>query len=149
MHLRRRKLPNPKEVVMAVGDGKEIFTFDEWVPVTIISADQSWTSRTCRAILAPNLCVPILLGGPFLFSNNLVIDHEAHTCIDKSCGYDLLNPPVIKQSITKPNPRFGPELKVLQKSVIAEIQDIFPQTHAELDNSATLAVPCPVVAMRC
>lgn len=148
MQLKHCKLPSLKEVVMAVGDGKETFTFDEWVPVTIISADQSWTSRACCAILASNLCVPILLGGPFLFSNSLVIDHKACTCIDKKCGYDLLNPPVIKQTITKLSPRFGPELKKLQRSVIAEIHGVFPQTHADLDNSATLAVPCPVAAVR-
>jgi hypothetical protein len=93
LHLRRRKLPVPKEVVMAVGSGKETFMFDEWVPVSIISTDQSWTSRTCRAILAPKLCVPLLLGGPFLSSNSIVIDHEDRTCIDKKSGYNLLNPP--------------------------------------------------------
>jgi hypothetical protein len=93
LHLCRRKLPVPKEVVMAVGSGKETFMFDEWVPVSIISTDQSWTSRTCRAILAPKLCVPLLLGGPFLSSNSIVIDHEARTCIDKKSGYNLLNPP--------------------------------------------------------
>jgi hypothetical protein len=38
-----KKLPALKEVTMAVGDRKEIFIFDEWVPVTIISADQAWT----------------------------------------------------------------------------------------------------------
>ncbi|KIM88511.1 hypothetical protein PILCRDRAFT_26727, partial [Piloderma croceum F 1598] len=106
MQLKRHKLPAPKEVVMAVGDGKEIFTFDEWVPITVTSVDKAWTSHACRAILAPNLCVPLLLGGPFLLlTHRLVIDHETCTCIDKKCGYDLLNPPVIKYSITKPSPK--------------------------------------------
>ena len=82
--LARRKLPHPKEVIMAVGKGgREVFSFDEWVPVTVVSSDQAWTSRACRAILAPNLCVPILLGNPFLATNGIVIDHELRTCIDK------------------------------------------------------------------
>ncbi|KIM80694.1 hypothetical protein PILCRDRAFT_9497 [Piloderma croceum F 1598] len=102
LQLRRHKLPSPKEVIMAIGDGHRTFSFDEWVPVMIISMDQSWTSRTCHAIIAPNLSVPLLLGGPFLFSNSLVIDHQLHTCIDKKTGYDLLNLPTIKQNITKP-----------------------------------------------
>jgi hypothetical protein len=75
--LARRKLPKPKEVLMAVGkSNKEVFSFDEWVPLTIISSDQAWTSHTCKAILALNLCVPILLGNPFLAMNGIVIDHE-------------------------------------------------------------------------
>lgn len=126
LQLRQHKLPTPKEVTMAVGDGKQTFIFDEWVSVTLVSTNQSWTSRACRTILAPNLCVPLLLGGPFLSSNSLVIDHESHTCIDKKCGYDLLNPPQITRSITKPKPRYGPELKKLQKCVIADIKHIFP-----------------------
>jgi hypothetical protein len=96
--LRRQNLPKPKHVEMAVGHGKdkESFVFVEWVPLTIISSDQSWVLRTCRAILAPHLCVPLLLGGPFLSLNSLVIDHKSHTCIDKKNGYDLFNPPLIQ-----------------------------------------------------
>jgi len=95
---------------MAIGEGHKIFTFDEWVPIAVISSDQSWTSRTIRAIIAPNLSIPLLLGGPFLSFNSLVIDHQLHTCIDKTSGYDLLNPQPIARKITKPKPRFGPEL---------------------------------------
>jgi hypothetical protein len=46
---------------MAIGDGHRIFTFDEWVPIAVISSDQSWT---VHAIIAPNLSAPLLLGGP-------------------------------------------------------------------------------------
>jgi len=81
---------------MAIGDRHRTFSFDEWVPIMIISMDQSWTSRTCHAILVPNLSVPLLLGGPFLFSKSLVIDHQLCTCIDKKTCYNLLNPPTIK-----------------------------------------------------
>jgi hypothetical protein len=38
------KLSVPKEVVMAVDNGKETSTFTEWVLVTVISSDQAWTS---------------------------------------------------------------------------------------------------------
>jgi hypothetical protein len=148
LHLRRRKLPLRKEVVMAIGDGKKVFSLDEWVPITIISVDQSWTSRTCRAILAPNLSVPLLFGGPFLSLNSLVIDHELRTCIDKKCGFDLLNPVPIRRSVVKPKPRFSPELAKLQKSVIADIKTLFPQTMAGLDNSTAVAAPCPIAAVR-
>jgi hypothetical protein len=130
--LARRKLPKPKEVLMAVGKGnKEVFLFDEWVPLTIISSNQAWTSRACKAILAPNLCVPILLGNPFLAMNGIVIDHELRTCINKKSGYDLLNLPSINRNIIKAAPSFGPELKKLQKSVIADLGTLLPKTRED------------------
>ena len=40
--LEPHKLPKPKEVMMAVGQGKkEVFSFDEWVPLTVISFNQA------------------------------------------------------------------------------------------------------------
>lgn len=143
-----KKLPKPKEVTMAIGDGEKTFFFDKWVPITIISSDQAWTLRSCRAILAPNLCVPILLGGPFLSFNGFVIDHELQTCVDKKTGYDLLNPPSITWNVTKPRPRFSPELRELQKSVVMDIKNLFPQTCTKLDESAASQPPCPIAAVR-
>ena len=133
---------------MAVGGGqKEVFHFEEWVPITIVSTDQSWTSRSCHALLAPNLCVPILLGGLFLACNHIVIDHALRTCIDKVSGYDLLNPHVVKQSIIKPSPQFGPELKKLQKAIVADITTLFPTTRTSLDDPATAHLPSPIRAI--
>jgi hypothetical protein len=64
------QLLKEKEVVLALGTGKkDTFSFEEWVPVTVISSDQAWTSNACHAIVAPHLCDPLLLGGPFLSSN--------------------------------------------------------------------------------
>lgn len=147
--LTRRKLPVPKEVVMAVGNGqKEVFSFVEWVPLTIVSSDQAWTSRACRAILAPNLCVPLLLGNPFLATNGIVIDHELRTCIDKKTGYDLTNPSIIKRTTIKPRPIFGPELKKLQKAVVADIATLFPKTVEQLDAASATHRPCPIAAIR-
>jgi hypothetical protein len=48
--LRHRKLLRPKEVIMAIGDGHKTFNFDEWVPIAVISSDQTWTSRTVCAL---------------------------------------------------------------------------------------------------
>jgi hypothetical protein len=46
-----------------------------------------------KAIIAPHLYVPLLLGLPFLVANHIIIDFATHTTIDKRCNYDLLNPP--------------------------------------------------------
>lgn len=80
--------------------------------------------------------------------NSIVIDHQACTCIDKSCGYDLLNPPTIERTVIKPKPRFGPELKKLQQSVVADLKTVFPQTAAILDSAAESIVPSPIVVVR-
>jgi hypothetical protein len=147
--LSRRKLPKPKVVMMAVGGGgKEVFSFDEWVPITVVSSDQAWTSRVCRAILAPNLCVPLLLGNPFLATNGIVIDHKLRTCIDKKSGYDLLNPPALKRTTIKPRPRFSPELTKAQKLVIADIATLFLKTCEQLNKTAKDLNPCPVASIR-
>lgn len=116
------RLPKPKEVVMAVGKEDKTFIFEEWGKLTVISMDQAWSSQTCRAIIAPNLSFPLILGGPFLASNQLVINHGTQMCIDKKNGYDLFNPPEIKWLIIKPKPVYGPELKKLQKTVVADIK---------------------------
>ena len=48
LSLTLRKLPKWKEVIMVVGQGtKEVFSFDEWVPLTVILVDQVWTSHVC------------------------------------------------------------------------------------------------------
>jgi hypothetical protein len=132
---------------MAIGDGHKTFTFDEWVLIAVVSSDQTWTSHTVRAIVAPNLSVPLLLGSPFLSFNSLVTDHQLCTYIDKTSGYDLLNPPPITRNITKPRPRFGLELPQPQKSVVKDVTNLFPTTVSKLDNSMALAVPCPVAAI--
>ena len=149
LKLPRRKLPKPKSVVMAVeGDEKKEIVFREFVQMTVISSDQIWSSRSCRAIIAPNLCAPLILGNVFLAYNHFVIDHELRTCIDKVTGYDLLNPPMITRTVIKLKPRFGPELKKKQKAVIADIKSLFPQTLSLLNKSAQGHVACPIAAIR-
>jgi hypothetical protein len=88
-----------------------------------------------------------LLGNPFLATNGIVIDHELCTCIDKKSGYDLLNPPALKRTTVKPRPCFGPELKKVQKSVIADINILFPKTCEQLNETAKDLNPCPVASI--
>jgi hypothetical protein len=47
-----------------------------------------------RAVIAPNLVAPVILGLPFLSHNSIVVDHAARTVIDKSQNFDLMNPTV-------------------------------------------------------
>ena len=72
--LRRRRLPLPQRVRLVMGEEEVVFS--EWVKLRVCSEDQQWTARVVRAIMAPKLAYPVLLGGPFLKSNKIVIDHE-------------------------------------------------------------------------
>jgi len=96
--LRKRKLHTMIEANSAfMNPSSSPFSFSEYVLLSPSSINHDWTSRTIRAIIAPDLAVPLLLGGPFLSHNCLVIDHDSRTCIVKGSNYDLLNPPTHKQ----------------------------------------------------
>lgn len=89
--LRRRRVPTPIHVKMAVAQGTHELT--EWVKIKPSTVNSSWTSRTLRAVIAPSLCSPLILGIPFLEKNKVVIDHELRTCVPKGTDIDLLHPP--------------------------------------------------------
>ncbi|KAL6299241.1 hypothetical protein BKA93DRAFT_830057 [Sparassis latifolia] len=88
--LRRRKLHQ----AFSLGDvwGTESKESVEWVKLCVTTEDSSWTSRTCRAIVVPNCCYPVIVGRPFLKLNRLVVDHELDTIVDKSSGRDICKP---------------------------------------------------------
>ncbi|KAG2737965.1 hypothetical protein P692DRAFT_20702742, partial [Suillus brevipes Sb2] len=120
--LRRRKLHANIEANSAFMDNSSLpFSFSEYVLLSPSSVNHDWTSRTIRAIVAPNLAVPLLLGGPFLSHNCLVIDHDCRTCIVKESNYDLLNPPEHKPSVTIPIPTHG-QVRQLRKNVVRELK---------------------------
>ncbi|KLO04004.1 hypothetical protein SCHPADRAFT_803526, partial [Schizopora paradoxa] len=90
--LRRRRLHTPLKIGMAISEGNSGKELREWVKIKPVSLDGRWSSRTLRAVIAPQLCAPILLGGPFLFSNKIVVDHESRSVIAKDNNYNLLQP---------------------------------------------------------
>jgi hypothetical protein len=68
----------------------------EFIRIAPFAPTSAWVSCTIKAIIAPRLCVPLLLGLPFLTANQILIDFASCTAIDKHCNYDLLNPPARK-----------------------------------------------------
>lgn len=65
----------------------------EYVKLAPYTPGSAWMSRAVKVIVTPGLCVPLLLGLPFLTVNHIVADFENRTAIDKDNAYDLLNPP--------------------------------------------------------
>jgi hypothetical protein len=94
LQLHRPTLAEPLEVEMAMPESglKNVVQLRDWVKLSLYDQVGSWTSKTVRAVIAPSLCAPVILGLPFLQHNKIVIDHDARTAIDKESGFDLLNP---------------------------------------------------------
>ncbi|KAG2144235.1 hypothetical protein DEU56DRAFT_910589 [Suillus clintonianus] len=131
--LRHRTLPKPLPVSVALsGQQKQSFVLSHYVKLTCSSPDSLYKSRTVRAIIAPNLCTQLLLGGPFPAHNQIVIDHRLRTVIAKDVNYDLLNPP----TPCAPAPSVVPnQLQVysFKKDVVCELNHVLPEYKAIID----------------
>ena len=95
LKLERHLLKVPETVSVAISENnkkKVKMTLHHYVKFEVTSLDNAWTSKTVHAIIAPGLCMPVILGLPFLVHNDIVTDHKARSCIDKKCGYNLMNP---------------------------------------------------------
>lgn len=84
-----------------------------------------WSSKTVCAIIAPGLCVPMILGLPFLSHNNIVVNASAHTVIDKKCDFNVLHPtpPLVP---LPPKPKLQEIFKILQldcELLVAELKN--------------------------
>lgn len=101
LRLQRQRLPKPVHIRMAVGEDNR--SLHEFVNITPISSCSTWQSKPLRALVVPSLCTPLLLGGPFLVANEMVLDHSSRTCVSKGSNFDILRPatPVKKNESPK------------------------------------------------
>ena len=122
--LKQYRLNKPELVDVTFSNGKKKKTeLYFYVKLALSSLDSTWTSRIVKALVTPGLCLPIILGLPWLERNFIVTDHAARTCIDKKNAYDLLNPPNIIPP-PPPKPRLCEQNKTTKadkKLVLAEL----------------------------
>lgn len=85
------------------------------------------------AIIAPNLCTPLLLGGPFLQHNGIVIDHQLCTCVVKEANYDLLQQKRISTDAPHRMTPSGPQLFWMKRNVVSELKAILPKLKDIVD----------------
>ncbi|KDR78151.1 hypothetical protein GALMADRAFT_46851, partial [Galerina marginata CBS 339.88] len=96
--LEMKKLRKPLRIDLAINEKdtkekkKNIVTLTHVVSFTLSTRNNSWTSKTVRAIVTPGLCTSILLGLPFLTHNAVIIDCLNRTAFVKNTTIDLLNP---------------------------------------------------------
>ena len=99
LHCKRLRTPIFTKTAMH-NDQKNVIEFGEFVKLQLYNASGQYISKYVHAVISSSLCVPILLGLPFLKHNSIVSDVDMNTAIDKYNGFDLLNPPIPAQ---KPN----------------------------------------------
>ena len=104
---KRLKMPIETEVAMNVSENEKSVTLHEFVKLSLYDTSGEYWAKPVHTVVTLNLCCPVLLGLPFLSHNNIVVDHVKWTAIDKSQGFDLLNPS-IQSSLQRPKKNMKP-----------------------------------------
>jgi hypothetical protein len=140
--LKHRKLNQDMSVEMAMpGEGKkQVVTMSEWVKLQLYDPLGGWQSKTIRAVIAPSLCSPVILGLPFLSHNKIIVDHQARTAIAKDSGFDLLNP---KPPAPKPPPKkklkeFFRDLQEDRKIMLAELKMVCAERACQIGSDVRI-----------
>lgn len=149
--LRRRTLLEPISISLAMDTTAAAAPtrLSHWVKLRPQSLDNSWTSCSIRAVIAPGLCYPLILGGPFLVRNKIVVDHKAHTCIDKDTKYNVLRDTPLSPPPTRKSPRrFTPksakinQIRVMMNAksrCLQDLQDSTVHQRESLNSSASVS----------
>lgn len=118
------ELPQPEliDVSMSSSTTKQ-FSLTTYVKLRVTSLDSQWTSRVVYAIIAPRLCMPVVLGLPFLETNFIVCDHKDRSCIDKKTNYNLLHP-IPKKSQPTPKLPLKQQLKINKQLKVAALKEL-------------------------
>lgn len=152
--LKRHLLPKPEASGSAFdAEGKTSgLGFTEWVKLRVTSGDQTWTSHTIRAKVAPVLCTSLILGLLFLGQNNIVIDAQERSIIHKPTGYNLMRPsasrshakttpPKLSDALAEKSPSLEKSQNLLNAlSDKSETPPITPATPQEVQAEVMAAV---------
>lgn len=98
-------LDEPEEVDVAIDTSckkKQKQILSSFVVLRVTSRDNAFLAKPVRALITPGLCMPVILGLPWLEHNKIVTDHAARSCIVKDLNYDILHPPPVP---SKPPPK--------------------------------------------
>jgi hypothetical protein len=128
--------PEPVDVAIKNGKEKQKCILKEFVILGITSIDQQWSSKHIQAIIALNLCMPLILSIPFLSHNNIVTDHALRSCVDKKSGYNLIDPKIVLPLPPKALPMTKrKESKKNIKNYLKELKEVCSQRLGKIENS--------------
>jgi hypothetical protein len=144
--LRHHSLPRPETVELAMKmDKKKVqIQLHEWVKICLSDPASLISESHC----CPRFMFPIILSLPFLSHNTIVIDHAAHTAIDKSCDFDLLNSP---PPVAPPAPKMKlkdlfQHVKQARKLMVAELKWVLSVCQWEWPSIDDPVKPVNIVA---
>jgi len=86
LKLKCHLLQTPETVSVAISENnkkKVKMTLHYYIKLEVTSLDNAWTSKAVHAIITPRLCMPVILGLPFLIHNDIATNHKERSCIDK------------------------------------------------------------------
>ena len=81
-------LSNPEQVNVALGNPNQIEKLTHYIIIAPSSLDGMFLSHPLHAVIAPKLCMPMILGLPFLTVNKIVCNYANRLCMATE-----LNPP--------------------------------------------------------
>jgi len=145
-----RKLTEPISITLALEGKKTVNVFHDYVHLQLSSVNNEWTSKTVCALIAPQLCTNILLGLPFLTHNNIVIDHEARTAVDKISGFNLLNEDA-RMPCNRVKKMIPPKVRVklileCRKEMIKELKEKCQERLTKMNEGNLFEIPSDVRA---
>lgn len=134
LHLCHLHKPVPVSLAIS-GEGKNPLLLADYVHLSCSSLDHHFCSQAIHTIVTPNLCTLLLLGGPFLSHNKLVIDHELRTCIVKDLNFDLLHPsspaPISPRSLAANLPKYYD----MKKAIVTKLQAVLPELRVIVNDT--------------
>jgi hypothetical protein len=129
------------------GEEKEDVKLHEYCKLSLYNPSGAWSARTVKALIAPGLCSPIILGLPFLERNKIVVDHELRTAISKIGNFDLLNP-------TPPTPPHPPKLRLREvfckvvadcKIMVNDLKKVCEKRKRQVDSRSEKIKPLDII----
>ncbi|KAJ8520332.1 hypothetical protein ONZ45_g2797 [Pleurotus djamor] len=91
--LKRRRLRRPVPLGSAFSGVSSDILLHDFVAIVPHNSDYTFRSAvTLQAIVSPSLCTDVILGGPFIRANRLLVDLDKNSCIarlDNSLSVDL------------------------------------------------------------
>ena len=89
------RLSTPENISVAINT-KQPAPLTHYVHITVSSYDGRFKSKALNAVIAPGLCMPIILGLPFLVNHKIVCDYANRECLVtiENKKYNLLAQPI-------------------------------------------------------
>lgn len=93
LNLASHPLKKPEQVNVALGSADQITQLTHFVIISLSSLDLCFRLKPLHTVIAPGLCMPIILGLPFLCINRITCNYAERTCLVTTMipQYNLLN----------------------------------------------------------